>query len=124
MRKIKKGDKVQILAGKDKGRIGTVQQVLVRTKKVKRGQLKTTRTERNQHTMVLVDGANQLTHFVKGNPQTQQPGGLIKKEAPIAISNVALIDPTTNKPSKVGIKTLEDGKKVRFFKASGEVVDA
>ncbi len=112
MRKIRKGDNIQVLTGKDKGKTGTVLQVLEKKSKQKTG------------LWVLVEGINIVKKHVKGNPQLQKPGGIQSQERPIHASNVALIDPTTSKPSRVGIKTLEDGAKVRYFKASGEVCDA
>ena len=111
MQKIRKGDRVQVRAGKDKGRIGTVLQVITRPAPSTLG-LK-----------VIVEGINVKKKHVKPNPQREQPGGIIPREAPMPVCKVALIDPTTNKPSRVGIKVLADGKRVRYFKSSGEVVD-
>jgi large subunit ribosomal protein L24 len=111
MRKIRKGDKVQVTTGKDKGRTGTILQVLTQAKRPKVG------------LMVIVEGMNVKKKHVKPNPQKEQPGGIVPKEAPMPACNVALIDPTTNKASRVGIKVLADGQKVRYFKSSGEVVD-
>lgn len=111
MQKIRKGDRVQVRSGKDKGRIGTVLQVITRPSRANLGM------------QVLVEGINVKKKHVKPNPQREQPGGIIPREAPLAISKIALIDPTTNKPSRVGIKVLADGKRVRYFKSSGEVVD-
>lgn len=107
MRKIRKGDKVQVMSGKDKGRIGTVLSVL----------------QAAEGLSVIVEGINVKKKHVKPNPQREQPGGIVPKEAPMPACKVALLDPTTNKPSRVGIKLLEDGKKVRVFRSSGEVVD-
>jgi large subunit ribosomal protein L24 len=115
MNKIRKGDLVQVIAGKDKGRSGKVLQVLRRAIK---------KNKSNTGTLwVIVEGLNIVKKHVKGNPQQQKPGGIIPKEAPLSVCKVALIDSSTNKPSRVGIKVLEDGRKVRYFKASGEVVD-
>lgn len=115
MNKIRKGDLVQVMAGKDKGRSGKILQVLKKSSK---------KFRRNQNQLwVIVEGLNIVKKHVKGNPQQQKPGGIIPKEAPLLACKVMLIDPTANKPSRIGIKTLEDGKKVRYFKASGEVVD-
>lgn len=108
MRKIKKGDKVQVISGKDKGRIGTVLRVLAS----------------GSDLSVVVEGINIRKKHVKPIPQREQPGGIVPREAAMPACKVALLDPTTNKPSRVGIKLLADGKKVRVFKSSGEVVDA
>jgi large subunit ribosomal protein L24 len=108
MNKIRKGDMVKVLAGKDKGKTGTVLQVI----KVIKGKF--------VKFAVVVEGINIVKRHVRGNPDQNKPGGIIPKETRIDASNVALIDPTTNKPAKVGFKEL-DGKKVRYFKASGEV---
>jgi large subunit ribosomal protein L24 len=107
MRKIRKGDNVQVRSGKDRGRTGEVLQVLMTPKGL----------------CVVVSGINVNKKHVKPNPQREQPGGIIPREAPMPACKVALVDPTTSKPSRVGIRTLADGKKVRFFKSSGEVVD-
>lgn len=112
MNKIRKGDTVIVLTGKDKGRSGTVLQVLPQKHKSRRGK------------RVLIEGINVVKKHVRGNPQMQKPGGIMSQERPIDYSNVAVLDPTTNKPSRIGIKTLEDGTKVRYFKSSGEVCDA
>ena len=104
MKKIKKGDQVIVLSGKDKGRTGTVLRMLNNSK-------------------VLVENVNIVKKHQKGNPNTGQEGGIIEKEMPIHISNVMLLNPITNQKDKVGIKTLEDGTKVRFFKSNNEVVD-
>ncbi len=104
MKKIKKGDQVIVLSGKDKGRTGTVLRMLNNSK-------------------VLVENVNIVKKHQKGNPNTGQEGGIIEKEMPIHISNVMLLNPITNQPDRVGIKTLEDGTKVRFFRSNNEVVD-
>jgi large subunit ribosomal protein L24 len=104
LKKIKKGDQVIVLSGKDKGRTGTVLRMLNNSK-------------------VLVENVNIVKKHQKGNPNTGQEGGIIEKEMPIHISNVMLLNPITNQPDKVGIKTLEDGTKVRFFRSNNEVVD-
>jgi large subunit ribosomal protein L24 len=100
--KIKKGDKVVVLTGKDKGRTGEVKQVLVDELKV------------------VVQGINVQTKHRK--PSQTNPGGLDKIELPIHVSNVAIVDPKNNKPGRVGYKTVGD-RKVRFSKSSGEVID-
>lgn len=104
MQKIKKGDDVIITTGKDKGKRGAV--------------LKITADER-----VLVESCNMAKKHVKANPNAGEAGGIIEKEMPLHISNIALFNPATSKADRVGIKTLEDGKKVRFFKSNNEVVD-
>lgn len=111
MKKIRKGDSVMVLAGKDKGRTGTVLDVVIKKKKPKTGD------------WILVEGINIVKKHVKGNPQQQIPGGIQSQERPIHNSNLALLDPTSNKPCRVGAKVLEDGKKVRVSKSSGEVID-
>ena len=105
MNKIRKGDEVILNTGKDKGKRGTVLRVL------SDGQL-------------LVEGVNKVKKHAKPNPMKGVNGGIIDKEMPIDISNVALFNPATQKGERVGFKTLEDGRKVRVFKSSGEVVDA
>jgi large subunit ribosomal protein L24 len=103
--KIKKGDKVIVLAGKDKGKSGEVLKVL--------------RAENR----VLVQGVNMVKRHTR--PSMGNPGGIIEKEAPIHVSNVAHQDPKDrSKPTRVGYRTLEDGRKVRFAKRSGELIDA
>lgn len=103
MAKIKKGDHVIVLAGKDKGRNGIVTKIA--------------------NDRVFVEGINLIKKHQRGNPQEGVQGGIITKEASLHISNVALMDPQSKKPSRVGIKTLEDGKKVRYYKSNDEVVD-
>jgi len=104
MRKIKKGDDVIILVGKDNGKRGSV--------------LRVTDDDR-----VIVENCNMSKRHVKPNPNTGEAGGIVEKEMPIHISNVALFNPATGKADRVGIKTLEDGRKVRYFKSNNEVVD-
>ena len=105
MNKIRKGDGVIVLAGKDKGKRGTVLAWLD-----------------DQH--VMVEGVNRVKKHTKPNPMKGQPGGIVEKEMPIQISNVALFNSTTQKADRVGFKTLEDGRKVRVFKSNGDNVDA
>jgi len=100
--KIKKGDKVVVLAGKDRGAEGEVVQVMPKADRV------------------VVRGINMIKKHQRQTPQ--QEGGIITREASIHVSNVALKDPSTGKPTRVGFK-IEDGKKVRVAKASGEVID-
>lgn len=104
MQKLKKGDEVIVLAGKDKGRRGTLRQVLAESR-------------------VIVDGVNMVKKHTKGNPATGAPGGIVEQEASLHSSNVAIFNAATNKADRVGIKTLEDGKKVRFYKSNNETVD-
>jgi large subunit ribosomal protein L24 len=104
MRKIRKGDDVVVIAGKDKGKRGNVTRVVS--------------SER-----IIVDGVNMVKRHTKGNPQQGVPGGIIDKEAPLHVSNVAIFNSKANKADRVGIKVLEDGKKVRYFKSSGEQID-
>lgn len=111
MRRIRKGDKVQVISGKDKGRVGTVLSVLKKSQQCE------------SDLWVLVEGINLIKKHVKPNPQKQQPGGVITRETAIRACKVALLDPSTNKPSRVGIRHLQDGKKVRYFKSSNEVID-
>ncbi len=106
MRRIKKGDDVVVIAGKDKGRRGTVVRVLA------------------DEDRVIVENVNMVKKHQKPNPALGIPGGIIEKEMPIHVSNVMLYNPTTGKPDRVGFKTLEDGRKVRYFKSNGEVLDA
>ena len=104
MNKIRKGDEVAVLAGKDKGRRGTV------VKKVDDGR-------------VVVEGINRVKKHVRPNPLKGDTGGIVDKEMPIHISNIALFNPVSQKADRVGIKELEDGRKVRYFKSNGELVD-
>ncbi len=104
MRKIKKNDDVIVIAGKDKGNRGNVQQVL--------------------GDFLLVAGINKVKKHQKPNPVKGVSGGIVEKELPIHISNVAIYNAAAKKGDRVGIKALEDGRKVRVFKSSGEVIDA
>ena len=104
MKKIRKGDEVVVLAGKDKGKRGAV--------------LRMVGADR-----VLVQNVNMLERHTRPNPNRNVTGGIMDKEAPIHISNVALYNPTNQKGERVGCRTLEDGTKVRYFKSSGEVAD-
>ncbi|MBA4742047.1 MAG: 50S ribosomal protein L24 [Azoarcus sp.] len=105
MNKIRKGDEVAILAGKDKGRRGVV-------------------VRRVDDERLVVEGVNRVKKHVRPNPIKGETGGIVEKEMPIHVSNVALFNPAAQKADRVGIKTLEDGRKVRFFKSNGELVDA
>jgi large subunit ribosomal protein L24 len=104
MNKIRKGDQVVVLTGKDRGKRGTVLRVLANDR-------------------VLVENVNVVKRHTRPNPGRGVTGGIIDKEASIHVSNVALLNPTTGKPGRVGFKMLADGKKVRYFKQGGEVVD-
>ena len=105
MSKIKKGDEVLVIAGRDKGRRGTVVKVL-------------------DDGHVIVEGVNMVKRHTKPNPQRQVQGGIVEKEAAIDLSNVMLWNPVTKKGDRVGVRTLADGRKIRFFKSNKEVVDA
>ncbi|MCL2875843.1 MAG: 50S ribosomal protein L24 [Betaproteobacteria bacterium] len=105
MNKIRKGDEVVVLTGKDRGRRGAV--------------LRRISDER-----LLVEGVNRVKKHMRPNPLKGEVGGIIEKEMPIHVSNVALLNPATQKGDRVGVKVLEDGRKVRFFKSNGEMVDA
>jgi large subunit ribosomal protein L24 len=105
MQKIKQGDEVIVLTGKDKGKRGKVTKVL-------------------QNNKVLVQGINIVKKHQRGNPNAGVAGGIIEKEMPIQISNVAMYNPDTQKADRIGFKFLDDGKKVRYFKSTNEVVDA
>ncbi|MCZ7601074.1 MAG: 50S ribosomal protein L24 [Gammaproteobacteria bacterium] len=104
MNKIRKGDDVVVLAGRDKGKRGTVLKVLANGR-------------------ALVNDVNIVKKHVKPNPNKGETGGIIEKEAPVHLSNLALFNPRSKKADRVGVKVLEDGKRVRFFKSDGEVVD-
>ena len=104
MRRIKKGDEVIVIAGKDKGKRGAVLRILGEDK-------------------LIVENVNVMKRHTKANPQAGVPGGILEKEAPIQASNVMLFNAQTKKGDRVGIRTLEDGRKVRFFKSTNEVVD-
>ncbi|MFC5301697.1 50S ribosomal protein L24 [Azospira restricta] len=105
MEKIRKGDEVVVITGKDKGKRGTV-------------------LRRVDADHLVVEGVNRAKKHVKPNPVKGVVGGIVEKDMPINISNVALFNPATGKGDRVGFKTLEDGKKVRVFKSNGEVVSA
>ncbi|MGH8078090.1 MAG: 50S ribosomal protein L24 [Lysobacter sp.] len=104
MNRIKKGDQVIVTAGKDKGKKGDVVRVA--------------------GDKVVVSNINIIKRHTKPNPQANQPGGVIEREAPIHISNVMLFNPASGKGERIGVKVLEDGRKLRVFRSSGEAVDA
>jgi large subunit ribosomal protein L24 len=105
MDKIRKGDDVVVITGKDKGKRGTV-------------------LNRVDEERLVVEGINRVKKHVKPNPMKGQPGGIVEKEMPIHVSNVALFNPASKKADRVGFKMLDDGRKVRVFRSNGEVVDA
>jgi large subunit ribosomal protein L24 len=105
MNKIRKGDNVVVISGRDKGRKGAVIRVLPDGK-------------------LLVEGVNRVKRHTRANPQRNQGGGIIEKEMPLHASKVALFNPATQKAGRTGVKRLADGKRVRFFKSNGEMIDA
>jgi len=104
MRKIRKGDEVVVITGKDKGKRGTVLRVL--------------------EEKLVVEGVNVAKKHQKPNPVRGVAGGIVEKVMPVDASNVAIFNPASQKADRVGFKTLEDGRKVRVFKSSGEVIGA
>jgi large subunit ribosomal protein L24 len=104
MRKIKKGDQVVVLAGRDKGKRGTVLSL-------------------DGDDRLYVEGVNVVRKHQKPNPNKGVTGGIVEKSLSIHVSNIALFNPVTNKPGRVGFRLLADGRKVRYFKATNEVVD-
>ena len=105
MRKIKKGDNVVVIAGRDKGKRGEV-----------------TRIVGAEH--VIVAGVNQVKKHQRPNPMKGEQGGIVSLDAPIHVSNVALWNPVTKKADRVGFRIMEDGRKLRFYKSNGELVSA
>jgi len=105
MQKIRKGDDVIVTAGKYKGRRGSVLRVMADDK-------------------LIVEGINMVKKHTKPNPMQGTPGGIVEREAPIHVSNVMLYNPATEKGDRVGFRSLDDGRKVRYFKSNDEVVDA
>ncbi|MFO1307227.1 MAG: 50S ribosomal protein L24 [Burkholderiales bacterium] len=105
MRKIRKGDSVVVITGRDKGKRGDVSRVVDA-----------------EH--VVVNGINTVKRHTRPNPLKNQPGGIVTKEQPIHVSNVAIWNPVTQKADRVGFRTLEDGRKVRYFKSNGEQIGA
>jgi large subunit ribosomal protein L24 len=104
MRKIKKGDNVVVIAGKDKGKRGDVSRIV-------------------DDSHVVVNGINQVKKHAKPNPMKNQPGGIVTREAPIHVSNVAIWNPVTQKADRIGFRMLDDGRKVRFYKSNGEQIN-
>jgi large subunit ribosomal protein L24 len=105
MRKIKKGDDVIVITGKDKGKRGTVLRVIDL-----------------EH--VLVEGANRVKKHQRPNPMKGASGGIVDKEMPLHVSNVAIFNPGTKKADRIGVKLLGDGRRVRYYKSNGEVIEA
>ncbi len=106
MNKIRKGDQVVVITGKDKGKRGTVTRMIPDADRL------------------LVEGINRVKKHTKPNPMKGLTGGIIEKEMSIHVSNIAIFNPVTSKADRVGFKTLEDSRKVRVFRSNGEVVDA
>jgi large subunit ribosomal protein L24 len=105
MRKIRKGDDVIVLTGRDRTKRGTVLRIV-------------------DADHLLIEGVNRVKKHQRPNPTKGVTGGIIDKEMPIHVSNVALFNPVTKKADRIGIRQLEDGRRVRYFKSNGEVVDA
>ena len=105
MRKIRKGDSVVVITGRDKGKRGDVSRVVD--------------AER-----LVVNGINTVKRHTRPNPLKNQPGGIVTKEQPIHVSNVAIWNPVTQKADRIGFRTLDDGRKVRYFKSNGEQLGA
>ncbi len=105
MRKIRKGDNVVVITGKDKGKRGEVSRVVDAAK-------------------VVVDGINRVKKHQRPNPMKGATGGIVEIDMPLQVSNVAIFNPVTQKADRVGFRMLEDGRKVRFFKSNGEMIDA
>ncbi len=104
MRKIRKGDDVVVTAGKDKGKRGTVLRVV-------------------GEEQVIVEGANRVKKHQRPNPMKGVTGGIVERDMPLHVSNVAIFNPATKKADRVGVRVLEDGRRVRYFKSNGEVID-
>jgi|SRR5687767_3049515 large subunit ribosomal protein L24 len=105
MKKIRKGDQVVVIAGRDKGRRGAVVQVL-------------------EGDRVIVESVNRVKRHTRPNPQANRQGGIIEKEMPLPIAKIAIWNPSAKKADRIGFRKLADGKKVRFFKSNGEMIDA
>jgi large subunit ribosomal protein L24 len=105
MRKIKKGDDIMVIAGKDKGKRGTVLRLVDA-----------------EH--LLVEGVNVVKKHRRPNPMKGETGGIVDKEMPLHISNVAIFNPVTKKADRVGVKVLDGGRRVRVFRSNGEMIDA
>jgi len=105
MRKIRKGDNVVVIAGRDKGKRGSALRVV-------------------DDSHVVVEGVNRVKKHQRPNPMKGTTGGIVDMEVPIDVSNVAILNPATQKADRIGFRMLEDGRKVRFLKSNGEVIDA
>ena len=105
MNRIKKGDEVVVISGRDKGKRGTV-------------------SRRVDAEHVVVEGVNRVKKHMRPNPMKNVTGGIVDKDMPIHVSNIALFNPATQKADRIGFKSLDDGRKVRVFKSNGEQVDA
>jgi large subunit ribosomal protein L24 len=105
MRKIKKGDDVIIISGKDKGKRGTVLRMI-------------------DSDLVVIEGVNKVKKHQRPNPNKGSTGGIVEMEKPVHVSNVAIYNPSTQKPDRVGFKILDDKRKVRCFKSNGQLLDA
>jgi len=105
MQRIRKGDEVVVLSGRDKGKRGTV-------------------LRRIDAEHVVVEGVNRVKKHQRPNPMKGEQGGIVTKEMPIHVSNVAIWNPITKKADRIGLRTLEDGRKVRFYKSNGELIGA
>jgi large subunit ribosomal protein L24 len=103
MRRIRKGDQVVVLSGRDKGRQGTVVSVL--------------------GDEVVVENINRVKRHTRPNPQANHPGGIVEKEMPLPLCKVALFDPATKRAGRAGVRRLGDGRRVRYFKSNGEIID-
>ena len=104
MRKIRKGDNVVVIAGRDKGKRGDVTRVV-------------------DAEYVIVSGVNQVKKHQRPNPMKGEQGGIVNKDMPIHVSNIALWNPVTRKADRIGFRTMQDGRKLRFFKSNGELVN-
>lgn len=105
MIKIRKGDEVVVIRGKDKGRRGKVLNIMLKEQRV------------------VVEGANLIKKHVRPNPNINQEGGVVQREASVHVSNVMIYNPLIQRHDKIGFRTLEDGKKVRYFKSNNEIID-
>lgn len=105
MRKLRKGDEVVVLVGKNKGERGVISEM------------------RHDMGKVIIENVNIAKRHTKANPRKKEAGGILRKEMPVDISNIAIWNPLSGKADHVGVKTLQDGQKVRFFKSDGEVID-
>jgi len=105
MRKIKKGDNVVVIAGRDKSKRGDVDRIV-------------------DDAHVVVTGVTTMKKHAKPNPLKNQPGGIISKEVPIHVSNIAIWNPITQQPDRIGFRIMDDGRKLRFYKSNGELINA